>query len=326
MTNRATVPPYLRGTWMGGAAAHALTAVPWVLGGFLIPALPVLLVLGFWRVAGVLLLLLLPQYGLPRASAPWPAFAQLLKDLNPRKFFARCELRFDGGAVGAAQIEGERTMLAYHPHGMICLGFSWNGVHAPERELRGRFTWLVVDVLLRLPFFGLVCRWCANIRGASRESMTALMERGRNVALLPGGFEEATICARGADRVWVRSRKGFVKFALRYGYRVHPVYSFGEADGYSCLTLATRLRLWLCRFKVPAVAFFGWAPCPIFPRPSAEVVTVVGRALVFPTIANPSAGELDEWHARYVTALEDLFDRHKGPCAGRGPEHKLELW
>lgn len=26
----------------------------------------------------------------------------------------------------------KQTMLCYHPHGMLCIGFSWNGVHAPE--------------------------------------------------------------------------------------------------------------------------------------------------------------------------------------------------
>ena len=37
------------------------------------------------------------------------------------------------------------------------------------------------------------------------------MEKGETLAILVGGFQEATICARGHERVFVKSRKGFVK-------------------------------------------------------------------------------------------------------------------
>ena len=313
------------GTWLGALLAHCLTAVPWVLG----PAVPLVAVLLLWCGFRLLpLALALPvavQYCAgPWIGRPWPAFAQLLKALNPRAFYRRCELRFDDGAGGAG-IAKSKTMLCYHPHGMICCGFSWNGVHAPEAVLAG-FQWLVVDVLLSLPLFGLVCGWCNNIKGASRVSMLECMRVGANVALLPGGFEEATICARGADRVWLKQRRGFVKFALRYGYRVHPVYTFGEEETHHCLTFATRARLWICQFKVPAVLFFGWAPCPLIPRPACEICTVVGKAIEFPTIAEPTVEDVALWHKRYVAALVDLFERHKGPCAARGPKDVLEVW
>lgn len=37
------------------------------------------------------------------------------------------------------------------------------------------------------------------------------MAQGENVALLPGGFEEATLYKRGKHRLYLRKRKGFIK-------------------------------------------------------------------------------------------------------------------
>jgi len=82
-------------------------------------------------------------------------------------------------------------MLCYHPHGILCTGYAWNGAHS--RELAHRFTWLVVDVLLLAPVFGWVLHWKGNFAGASAASMQRLMSAGSNVALTPGGFEEATL-------------------------------------------------------------------------------------------------------------------------------------
>jgi hypothetical protein len=42
--------------------------------------------------------------------------------------------------------------------------------------------------------------------------MLKAMEEGKtSLALLPGGFQEATLCAKGKDRVYIKNRAGFVK-------------------------------------------------------------------------------------------------------------------
>ncbi|CAM9488198.1 unnamed protein product, partial [Heterosigma akashiwo] len=56
------------------------------------------------------------------------------------------------------------------------------------------------------------------------------MEKGESFGIIPGGFEEATISKLGAQRVYLKKRKGFVKYALKYGYALVPVYTFGESD------------------------------------------------------------------------------------------------
>lgn len=51
--------------------------------------------------------------------------------------------------------------------------------------------------------------------------------------MLPGGFEEATISTSKENRVFVKERKGFIKYAIRYGYKVFPVFTFGENKMYN---------------------------------------------------------------------------------------------
>lgn len=45
------------------------------------------------------------------------------------------------------------------------------------------------------------------MEGAGPKNMTRLMQQGRNLALLPGGFEEATLQEFGVERVDIKGRK-----------------------------------------------------------------------------------------------------------------------
>jgi 2-acylglycerol O-acyltransferase 2 len=181
------------------------------------------------------------------------------------------------------------------------------------------FVFLVVDMLVKAPFFGWFVAWRGNIMGASAASMKRLMEKGTNLGLIPGGFEEASTQEFGVERVMVKQRKGFIKYALRYGYRVHPVYSFGECDTFATFTGFRRLRMWLNKFKIPTVVFWGAWLMPLLPSSSAEVHTVVGPGIQFPKLEGDAltAEEVNKWHATYVAALVELFDKHKAQV-GKG--------
>jgi len=214
-------------------------------------------------------------------------------------------------------------MLCYHPHGALSVGFAWNGAHTSKTDVY-KVTWLVVDILPKLPIMGYVVNWFGNMRGVSPPVMRRFLESGRNVGLIPGGFEEATIMKRGVERVYLRRRKGFVKYALRYGYNLHPAYTFGESDTYLTFHWFVKARLALNRFKLPAIAVFGDPLFPLFPRPDTRINTFVGDALVLPHLPEPTDAQVDEWHTRYIEALQALFDSKKA-AVGK-PEAVLEIW
>ena len=75
--------------------------------------------------------------------------------------------------------------------------------------------------------------------------------------MLPGGFEQATITCIKENRVYIKSRKGFIKYALQHGYFVYPTYSFNENKLYWTLDKFLNFRLFLNKIKMVAVIFFS---------------------------------------------------------------------
>ena len=63
--------------------------------------------------------------------------------------------------------------------------------------------------------------------------------------------------------------------------------------------------------QVPAVFFWGEPLVPIFPRRDSRCLSYVAPPLVLPSIADPTAAQVDEWHAKYQAALQRLFDDSK---------------
>jgi len=179
--------------------------------------------------------------------------------------------------------------------------------------------------LYNSPFFRLTTNLIGKPAPASKECMLRYMRKGRPIALLPGGFEEATISAHGVNRIYLKHRKGFVKYSLQNGYSLTPAYVFGECDTYHNLQGLWKLRLWLNSHSIPGIAPIGFLGLPLVPDPRAHLRSVVGPPVELPKIASPTKADIDEHHGRYLTALEALFDRHK-VAQGFSEDTKLEIW
>jgi hypothetical protein len=145
-----------------------------------------------------------------------PAFTRLLFRLNMASYWepqSACELR---GAVD--KMGRSRTLFMFHPHGIITAGFSVNGIFSRDFHERtlpaehaksgtsGRWdfegasggwpgTIFLLTSGLREPshYFKLICDLTGRMESATRANIKLLMRAGRNIALLPGGFEEASV-------------------------------------------------------------------------------------------------------------------------------------
>ncbi|GMF56865.1 unnamed protein product [Phytophthora fragariaefolia] len=164
-----------------------------------------------------------------------------------------------------------------------------------------------------------------DFTSAAKPAFRRVLRTGQNVCLMPGGFEEATLYERGKHRVYIRKRFGFIKLALQHGYKVHPVYTFGEEYAYHTFPYLLKLRLKLNEFKVPGVLFFGRPWCFYLPRTDIDLITVVGKPIELPRIKHPTKDDVRKYHELYVNALQQLFDRHKGFYAV-DPEATLEIY
>ncbi|GMF34862.1 unnamed protein product [Phytophthora lilii] len=207
----------------------------------------------------------------------------------------------------------DRSMFAFHPHGVLSNGFAINGCHHMSFE-RAECRWLVAENLFWPPMLREVLNWM-DFSSVAKATFQRVMPTGQNVSLIPGGFEEATLYRRGKHRVYIKKRFGFIKMALQYGYKVHPVYTFGEEYAYHALPSLLKLRLKLNEFKLPGVVFFGRLNCCYLPRTDVDLITVVGKPLVLPHIENPTREDVKKYHDQYVAALQRLFDRYKGVYA-----------
>lgn len=242
-----------------------------------------------------------------------------------RGYHKRCEL---GGDLDS--VERGRSFFACHPHGMLSAGWIANVVWGRRfHHAVGRCYYLIDPTLRNKGLFArLFCDAFEGPHGGLRDTnkgtIERLMKRGESVSMIPGAYQEATLYKNGKDCVSVMQRKGFVKMCLRHGYRVHPVYTFGESDTYLSLGGFEQFRLWLNRKGIPTVAFWGLAWCPLLPRTGCELLTYVGEPVVLPKIAEPTAAQVDEWHGKYVQALREVFDKYKAE-AGR-PDAKLEVF
>ena len=207
------------------------------------------------------------------------------------------------------------------------------------------------DAVFWLPLVREFYLWWGGVT-ADKRTLLALLRGGKSVLLLPGGIaEQLVVPAAGEDVVILSGRKGFVRLALETGSPLVPVYCFGERRAYvtqaatSCASTALKR---LCRVGVPVFRgrFFTLMPFPtpitiVIGKPIDVPTTWRGRAAARPAGAGVAAAAasgargmpadpgadaaadgdaaafdaaVDALHARFVDALRELYDTHKGTC------------
>ena len=226
------------------------------------------------------------------------------------------------------------SLYAVHPHGAFAMG--WSILYSSKIMHEGKVRFVFAPGLYISPLFRLWSRMVGRPGSSSKTSMIRYMkdiqnETGRpgDLALIPGGFEDATLSCIDKDRVYIKKRVGFIKLALQHGFNVVPTYSFGENQTYSNVQGLWKFRLWLNSLSVPGIVVFGSWLFPLLPKRHPKGLTVVvGEPLVLPTISDPTRDEVKLWHDKYMASLVRLFEEHKE--AYYGPEiaktAKLELW
>jgi 1-acyl-sn-glycerol-3-phosphate acyltransferase len=75
----------------------------------------------------------------------------------------------------------------------------------------------------------------------SRANCSAVMERGENLLVFPGGARE--ICKKKGEAYVLKweDRRGFVRMAMEYGYDIIPVAAVGAEDAYTVVKDANEI-------------------------------------------------------------------------------------
>ena len=273
-------------------------------------------------------------------ARPWPRFEHSAAFDTWRR---RHRLRVVTPAIPFAE---PRSLFCHFPHGvfpmsaLLCSALAGNdatGVPAPHRGV-------CADVLLAAPVVGLFFRWL-GCGSASKKSLMRLLS-ANSVGLIPEGIagifanyqqddddekekgEGGTGSGSSSSssdnknnknkkqcRVFLESRKGFVKAAIEAGAPLVPCYHFGTADVFSLASPPRALAEKLSRkFRISLIWPAGVLGLPV-PRP-APLLVAVGRAVAVEQSAAPTQQQVDEAHARFVRSLRDAFEEHKHLAPG----------
>ena len=313
------------GTFLGGVMVHSFMIPCWTLSPIPFVVGVALICCGdLYAIIGAAFLFAFTSLNVIKFDyRPW--LIKLFYDLDMSRYYRRCELR---GALGSMRTE--KTLYMFHPHGILATGFVCNGCWGrnfneltAKKDLdtpKSTGTIFLIARNLRewSAFFKVLCDVSGRLESATPMAIKRFMKADRNIAIIPGGFEDATLMKYGKDRTYMNERKGLIKYALQYGYAVTPIYSFGESMTYHTFTPLLKLRLLLNKYNIPGVVFFGSWIMPLFPRTDSCVLSYVGEPLQMPQIDNPSREEIDEHHARYLDALRALFKKHKAEANADG--------
>lgn len=199
-------------------------------------------------------------------------------------------------------------MICVSPHGILPMGFS---ILLTSYEFNKTFTkWLVTDSMTLFPFLNdfLVSR---NILSCSSSNMKKIMKNGDNIGIIPGGYEEATNYERGINKIYIKNRKGFIKYALQFDYNIIPVYVFGEEYMYwmNLPSYIKNISIFLNKYKIPGVMFIG-KYFTFFPDNNIDVNIVIGKELKLPHISNPCQNDVNKYHTLYINSMVELFENN----------------
>eukprot|EP01099_Mayorella_cantabrigiensis_P005135 TRINITY_DN4011_c0_g1_i1.p1 TRINITY_DN4011_c0_g1~~TRINITY_DN4011_c0_g1_i1.p1 ORF type:complete len:330 (+),score=74.96 TRINITY_DN4011_c0_g1_i1:81-1070(+) len=254
-----------------------------------------------------------------KGGDPWKA-------LKSSKFWHYYRDYFPVSLQRTTQLDPSKNyVFAYHPHGIIGVG-AWCNFLTEATKFSELFPGIDLRLLtlsgnFKIPIFREYLLWM-GLCDVSRNSCDYILQRGpgKSIMIVVGGAAEALDAQPNQYELTIARRKGFVKVALQNGAHLVPVISFGENDIFNQVANpeGSRVR----KFQRWCQSLFGFS-LPFFHgrgifnydfgllphrRP---VHTIVGKPIPVKKISEPTDEQLDEYHSKYMTELQNLFDQHK---------------
>lgn len=261
-------------------------------------------------------------------GGPWRRFSEsyYLGGIIMRKYLKMTFCKLPDDLVEAEKKPDAQFVLAGFPHGCGAeFRVLMDGIIQevlPNIVKKNNLRVLAASVLFQIPLVRDMALWTGCI-DANRKTASKALDRGRSLLVLPGGEAEQILTIYGRERVYLKSRKGFVKLAMRKGVPLVPFYVFGSSDLFYTSNFLLGPRKWIQkRFGICIPFCFGLlgSLCPL-----PKTITVVfGSPLKFSMKgSDPTDEEVNIAHENFCKELKHLFDTHKD-SVGYG-DRQLEI-
>jgi 2-acylglycerol O-acyltransferase 2 len=170
------------------------------------------------------------------------------------------------------------------------------------------------DILFKVPLLGRLMTWWGMTKVSKHVLVRSLtLEYPCNLLMIQPDGIQGMFYGLDHEQIVLNKRKGFCNVALRSGASLVPCYVMGANQLYNrrwgpqshMATMSRRLHVslvfWWDRFGVP----FGFVPN------RQKLIIVVGRPIHVHKVTDPTTEQVVELHGKFVTALKQLFQRHK---------------
>jgi len=196
-------------------------------------------------------------------------------------------------------------------------GFLTNVHSGPRRDL-------CASILFCFPILREAMLYMGCVDAASSTAKYNL-QRDRSLLIFIGGEKEQLMTKPNQHKIFLRTRKGFVKLALEFGADLVPMYAFGENELYDCSDFMMGFRQWLQKtFHIGIPVVFGWKNTLVpLPKPMGIEIGAPVKVTKKPK-ADITGADIDRVHDEFMAAMARLFDRTKQKH-GVAKDVKLEI-
>ncbi|EXJ65383.1 hypothetical protein A1O7_01724 [Cladophialophora yegresii CBS 114405] len=269
--------------------------------------------------------------------------------LRGSKFWSAFASYFPARLHRTVELEPTRKYIfGYHPHGIISHGafaaFATEALGFSELYPGITNTLLTLDANFRVPLYRDYAL-ALGLASVSRESIENILSKGgrngegmgRAVTIVIGGARESLDAQPHSLRLVLKSRKGFVKLAIRTGADLVPVLAFGENELYDQVDSVE--HPWIHKFQMLVKKAMGFT-IPLFHArgifnydvgllPYRRAINIVVGRPIKVVQQGGKDGKVDEKyldqvHQEYVDELVRLWDGYKDTFA-KDREGELEI-
>lgn len=203
-----------------------------------------------------------------------------------------------------------KIMICVHPHGPLLTHFCYSFT----RKHFDNFAIAAHTAILYLPFVNILMK-LFNYRSIDKTTFLKLMANSENIITFPGGETDIIIHEYERHNIYLQNRKGFIKYALQYGYRLQPCYIFSETSVFQTFSLMSKRKLLeyslsknLVLNSLAYLSIFCFGKAYLVPFESDNYASY-GEVIQLPKIDNPTDEEIAHWHKIYIKTLLKLFNK-----------------